>query len=338
MRRCLSPATRAIKVSGKQFANGRISGNNQNMSKQPPSEDQPTAMRIHAWVTCEHAESSMTRKTAPKYWRPTRIRCNSVMRADASPKPALLRRLEADTAEVDAERARLDDLVENRSRLSPKRPPPAKSSPPWFGIFNFLLILALAGTAAYFWRSNKSLTPLPLTMAAQQSAWPICSCSCRLEQASSKRLQSSLSPLESSIDSLNSEVDELGLGQQSLRESGEKLYQLFGRDRNAWQLAEVEYLMRVAQHKLILQDDFAGAAITLQAASDRIGLTGDPGLLPVRVIISEEIADLKTRRRADLVGMSLMLAQLGRRVRGLQPGFALRVEQSSELPAGETSP
>jgi uroporphyrin-3 C-methyltransferase len=245
--------------------------------------------------------------------------------------------LEANTAEVDAERARLDELVEKPESSVPKRPPAAKSSLPWFGIFNFLLILALAGTAAYFWRQQQNLDAVyQANLAAQQSGLADLQLQLQgIEQASSRLLQSSLSPLENSIGSLNREVDELGLGQQSLRESGEKLYQLFGRDRNAWQLAEVEYLMRVAQHKLILQDDFAGAAITLQAASDRIGLTGDPGLLPVRVTISEEIADLKTRRRADLVGMSLMLAQLGRRVRGLQPGFALRVEQSSELPADE---
>jgi len=245
--------------------------------------------------------------------------------------------LEANTAEVDAERARLDELVEKQESSVPKRPPAAKSSLPWFGIFNFLLILALAGTAAYFWRQQQNLDAVyQANLAAQQSGLADLQLQLQgIEQASSRLLQSSLSPLENSIGSLNREVDELGLGQQSLRESGEKLYQLFGRDRNAWQLAEVEYLMRVAQHKLILQDDFAGAAITLQAASDRIGLTGDPGLLPVRVTISEEIADLKTRRRADLVGMSLMLAQLGRRVRGLQPGFALRVEQSSELPADE---
>jgi uroporphyrin-3 C-methyltransferase len=110
---------------------------------------------------------------------------------------------------------------------------------------------------------------------------------------------------------------------------------LFGRDKNDWQLAEVEYLMRVAQHKLILQDDFEGAAITLQAASDKIGLTGDPGLLSVRVMISDEIADLKTRKRADLVGMTLILAQMGREVRVLKPGFPVRVEEAPLEPVEE---
>jgi len=315
------------------------------MSKQPPSEDQPdsdgpSSNEPPANGSLDDSEDRAELLTTD----PDPVQLGdaaAVLTETGAAAPP-----ESNTVEVEAERARLDDLVGKPGSTGAPNSAPAKSSRPWFGIFNFLLIVALAVTAAYFWRQQQNLdaayqanlTAQQSKLAAQQSTMAELQLELQaVEQSSSKRLQSSLSPLASSIDSLSSEVVELGLGQQSLRESGEKLYQLFGRDRNAWQLAEVEYLMRVAQHKLILQDDFAGAAITLQAASDRIGLTGDPGLLPVRVIISEEIADLKTRRRADLVGMSLMLAQLGRRVRGLQPGFALRVEQSSELPADEQS-
>jgi len=49
-------------------------------------------------------------------------------------------------------------------------------------------------------------------------------------------------------------------------------------------------------------------------------------------MISEEIADLKTRKRADLVGMTLILAQLRRQVRVLEPGFALRVDETASEP------
>jgi uroporphyrin-3 C-methyltransferase len=314
------------------------------MSKQPPSEDQPDSdgsssngsptKGLSANGPADDGEDGieiLATDPDPVQLGDAAAEVIAETRAVAPP--------ESDTAEVDAERARLDDIVEKSESAVTPKPPAAKSSRPWFGIFNSLLILALAGTAAYLWRQQQNLdVAYQANLADQQSTMAELQLQLQaVEQSSNRLLQSSLSPLESSIDSLSSEVDELGLGQKSLRESGEKLYQLFGRDRNAWQLAEVEYLMRVAQHKLILQDDFAGAAITLQAASDRIGLTGDPGLLPVRVMISEEIADLKTRRRADLVGMSLMLAQLGRQVRSLQPGFALRVEQSSELPEDEGS-
>jgi len=209
------------------------------------------------------------------------------------------------------------------------QPPPApKRGRPWFALFNFLLIVALAGAAAYYWREQQKLAAVyqadivELRQQLNRKATTD-----ELQSSLQAGLQSSLSPLQSELGDLERKLGELGLGQQSLRESSETLYELFGRDRNDWQLAEVEYLMRVAQHRLILQNDFEGAAVTLQAASDRIGLTGDPGLLPVRVLISEEIADLKTRKRPDLVGMTLMLAQLGRQVRALKPGFAVRVDQ-----------
>jgi uroporphyrin-3 C-methyltransferase len=212
----------------------------------------------------------------------------------------------------------------------PKAPP--KPRRPWLSLFNFLLILTLAAGAGYYWWQQQQVARDYTAINAelrQQLA--------ELEQqlaskAGNAMITESLSPLKGDIGSLGKKIDELGLEQQELRASSEKLYELFGRDKNDWQLAEVEYLMRVAQHKLILQDDFEGAAITLQAASDKIGLTGDPGLLPVRVMISEEIAELKTRKRTDLVGMTLILAQLGRQVRVLQPGFAVRIDETPSEP------
>ncbi len=201
-----------------------------------------------------------------------------------------------------------------------------------------LLILCLAAAAGYYWwlqqqRQHQAQRELDATVGELRQ---------QIEtRASNSRVDASLAPLKSSLGGLERKIGELETGQQSLLESSEKLFELYGRDKNDWQLAEVEYLLRVAQHKLVLQDDFEGAALTLQAASDRIALMGDPGLLTVRVKISEEIADLKTRKRPDLVGMTLILAQLARQVRTLEPGFAPRVEaavpaQESEAPAQET--
>lgn len=212
------------------------------------------------------------------------------------------------------------DESETPPQAEPDQPVPPKPRRSWFGLFNFLLILLLAGAAGYYWWQQQQVASDYQTTIGELRQ--------QLEsKAGNARLDSSLSPLKGDISSLGTKIDKLGVEQQGLRESSEKLYELYGRDKNDWQLAEVEYLMRVAQHKLILQDDFEGAAVTLQAASDRIALTGDPGLLPVRVMISEEIADLKTRKRADLVGMTLILAQLRRQVRVLEPGFALRVDE-----------
>ncbi|MDH3388581.1 MAG: uroporphyrinogen-III C-methyltransferase, partial [Gammaproteobacteria bacterium] len=219
------------------------------------------------------------------------------------------------------------------STVEPAAKPPSKSTAAmapkprraWFSLFNFLLIIVLAVAAGYYWWLQQQ--------AARDYQDTISDLRQQLDaKASNSRVDSSLAPLKSEIGGLDSKIDALTLEQQGLREASEKLFELYGRDRNDWQFAEVEYLMRVAQHKLILQDDFEGAAITLQAASDKIAQTGDTGLLQVRVMISEEIADLKTRKRPDLVGMTLILAQLARQVRVLEPGFAVRVEETTTQP------
>ena len=224
-----------------------------------------------------------------------------------------------------------DDAEPAGDALSPPKP---RRRMPWFGLFNFLLILAIVGAGGYYWwLEQQLLKDYEATIADLRAQLQTKAAGSRLD-----RLDGGLSSVKGEIGALEGKLGELQTGQQGLRESSEKLYELFGRDRADWQLAEVEYLMRVAQHKLILENDFAGAAITLQAASDRIGLTGDPGLLPVRITISEEIAELKTRERPDLVGMTLTLARLARQARMLQPGFAPRIDEieANIVNVGET--
>ena len=208
-------------------------------------------------------------------------------------------------------------------KSEPETPIVEKPRRNWLSGFNFLLILTLAGAAGYYWYLQQQVTrdyEATIAELREQIA----------NKATNTDLASGLEPLRADLGQFDKRLGEMKQEQRALGEASEKLYELFGRDKNDWQLAEVQYLMRVAQHKLILQDDFAGAAVTLQAASDLIGQTGDPGLLPVRVMISEEIAELRTRKRADLVGMTLILAQLSREITTLKPGFAPRTTESTE--------
>jgi uncharacterized protein HemX len=150
------------------------------------------------------------------------------------------------------------------------------------------------------------------------------------QRASSAQLESSISSLRRSIDQTASRLPAVEQGQRDLIKSVEKLFALYARDKNGWKLSEVEYLMSVAQHKLILESDFEGAARTLNAASERIAELADPGLLPVRVRINEEITQLKTRSRPDLVGMTLTLSRLARQISTLKPGYRPKPEEQAE--------
>jgi len=206
----------------------------------------------------------------------------------------------------------------------PQKVPKASRGFPYFGVFNLLLIIGIVAAAGYFWQAQqKTELQKNKTIAALQAQIG--------QKADASQLQELLSPLESGISNSVSQIGELQHQQQALQESTEKLYELYGRDESDWQLAEVEYLMRIAQHKLFLENDFEGAAITLQAASDKIAATGDPGLLSVRVQIGDEIAELKTRARPDLVGMTLLLSQLGKQLRSLKPGYQPSIETITEI-------
>ena len=213
----------------------------------------------------------------------------------------------------------------------PASPPRKRSS-----LILILLILVVTGLIAaalyYGWEAFMQYRLLTETRLNEIQI--------QLDQRPTRtQVDSQLRPLQQSIGTSDGRIGQLEQAQQALLESTEKLYELYGRDENGWKLAEVEYLMSIAQHKLVLENDFAGAAKTLDAASGRIAELADPGLLPVRVRINEEIAALKTRNRPDLVGMTLTLARLGRQISTLQPGFQRKAEptQAADQPAEATT-
>jgi uroporphyrin-3 C-methyltransferase len=222
------------------------------------------------------------------------------------------------TARLDKNKPSDTPQVDNQ----PAKTPQVKRGFPFFWVFNLLLIIGLMAAAFYYWQmqqkneSEKRGLLLELRTQIDKKA--------NLEQVQTrvkKQVNEQFSLLESGIGNSETRIDELQKQQQELKDSTEKLFDLYGRSDSDWQLSEVVYLLRIAQHKLALENDFEGAALTLQAASDKIAVTADPGLLPVRVLISEEVANLKTRARPDLVGMTLLLSQLSQQILAIKPGY-----------------
>lgn len=194
----------------------------------------------------------------------------------------------------------------------------------------FIILLMIVGAAAagiYFGR-------LQLIAYHQQLQLQFSELRDQVQQrATRSQLDNGLKGLQQTQGNVQGRLSKLEQGQQNLLASTEKLYDLYGRDENGWKLSEVEYLMSIAQHKLVLENDFEGAAKTLDASSTLIAELADPGLLPVRVKISEEIAQLKTRARPDLVGMTLLLSRLGRQISVLKPGYQSKqvIEEDSAI-------
>lgn len=118
--------------------------------------------------------------------------------------------------------------------------------------------------------------------------------------------------------------------------------------RKDWLILESEYLLQLANYRLLFDRDVNTALAALQAADTRLRDTGDPGLVSVRKKIAEAILSLKGIAQVDLAGLSLSLSAISkeldtlplrtpdpksRAVQQQQQNTSSKVESWSELPA-----
>ena len=94
-------------------------------------------------------------------------------------------------------------------------------------------------------------------------------------------------------------------------EHSEALVSLYQDKRGSnedWALAEVEYLLIIAMHRLLLEEDVMTALAAMEAADLRLKDLGNPGLLPVRQQLATDINQLRSVNLADIAGMAIYLA------------------------------
>ena len=123
---------------------------------------------------------------------------------------------------------------------------------------------------------------------------------------------------EKQVQTLSQTVQQQGAATErqirALEETIGALREQIGRDQSGWILAEAEYLLLVANHRLRLERDADTALAALTIADERLRETGDPALIGVREQIAAEASALKTLSRPDLTGLALALMGLANQV------------------------
>ncbi len=109
----------------------------------------------------------------------------------------------------------------------------------------------------------------------------------------------------------------------------EKMNERLGRDRHAWVLAEADYLLQMANRRLLLERDVAGAIAAMSAADQRLALLNDPLLTRVRAQLSEELQALRALPVLDVDGITLELGALSKGVDDLVLAGVPREEQDA---------
>lgn len=101
-----------------------------------------------------------------------------------------------------------------------------------------------------------------------------------------------------------------------------------------WAIAELEYLLTVANHRLLLANDTEGALHALRLADQRAEAMDDYRLHSLRSLLADEQMALASLAKIDIEGMVLQLQSAVNNVDTLQAWMGPEVAQNQEVDTG----
>ncbi|MDH3450893.1 MAG: uroporphyrinogen-III C-methyltransferase, partial [Gammaproteobacteria bacterium] len=164
------------------------------------------------------------------------------------------------------------------------------------------LIVALAalGGAAWLYQENAKLTGRlnDVDRSAQT----------RFEELAShdaiKKLDERTRLLAERVAARFAKIDEsLQRTDETLRSAAEEQI----RDQRGWRLAEIDYVLRIAAHRLMLLQDIDGAIAALQTADRQLHQLGSPVFIPLRERLDADMRALRTVQRPDIPGVAIRI-------------------------------
>ncbi|WP_323845891.1 uroporphyrinogen-III C-methyltransferase [Microbulbifer magnicolonia] len=169
---------------------------------------------------------------------------------------------------------------------------------------------------------------LPDTEAADSAA--------ALQQANAA-LRNQLQLQDNAIAQLQQQLATL---QRSVTAQGSRLSELGNVSRDDWQLAEADYLLRLANQRLMLESDSRAALGLLEEVDSILRRVDLPDLYGVRQQLARDITALKLVENIDREGLYLRLAALEEQLLrvNIQPQFDLATRDPAQAePAAQTA-
>ena len=188
-------------------------------------------------------------------------------------------------------------------------PPQARKSSSAIAWLALLLVVTLAGGAGwYVMELQKRETVLVERLAAVEVL--ASAREDRLEQLGQRwqqELQNGLAVLESDAERQQRLIREFD-GQ--LTELRAELARFSATDRDSWLMAEAEYLLRLANQRLIMAGDTASAQLLLTSADGILRELDDVSLHEARGAVAADLAAVRAVPQVDVEGVYLRLAAL----------------------------
>lgn len=208
--------------------------------------------------------------------------------------------------------------------------------PVWL-IATLALVLAIA-LALWNWQQWNN------SKAVQQALENLQNDTSQLEDLYGDRGSQQGQRLQSLEQKLAAQRELIATQQRQIDHNARELLEAGNRTRTDWLLAEAEYLLRIANQRLMIEKDIRGALSALQAADEVLTESDDIGVYPVRQQLAREVLAVKGISGVDRTGLYLQLEaaidsihQLTDQalIKDQAPGFLTGTSDDASAEAGE---
>ncbi|MDM3871738.1 uroporphyrinogen-III C-methyltransferase [Porticoccus sp. W117] len=211
----------------------------------------------------------------------------------------------------------------------------------WPALLVTVLLLAGIGAGGYYgwlylqdWQTTGNSQQQALQARLDQQAQQLQQLQQQLQQQqNSTELDSLAARLQQAdqVDQANrQQLDEL---QRRVTSQGSRLRNLSVSTRDDWLLAEAEYLLRLANQRLLTERSTANPVSLLQTADAILKDFDDPDLFAVRSQIAKDITALKIATIVDREGLYLQLNALNETI----PELTLALDLKEQIPQAAPS-
>ena len=226
----------------------------------------------------------------------------------------------------------------NQLPATVSKEPPARQKlwPVWLvAILALIIAIALALWSWQQWNNHQAVMQT-LQSLKQDTA--------QLEDLYGDRGSQQSQRLQSLEEKLASQRELIATQQRQIDHNARELLEAGNRTRTDWLLAEAEYLLRIANQRLMIEKDIRGAMSALEAADEVLNESDDIGVYPVRQQLAREILALKGLTGVDRTGLYLTLEAAIDSIHQLTdqalisenaPGFVVNAAQGESAGTGE---
>jgi uncharacterized protein HemX len=212
------------------------------------------------------------------------------------------------------------ELIESVEQQTVKETPPEvrrSRSGFWFGLIILLVIAIVAGTGYYFLsqlRDKQEGLGGEVKGAVSQQISDY--------QAQLAAIQSQLAAVQTDVGNKEAHFtnsvtefsklqnEKLDATRKDLSEEIQKLQRQLGKTRGDWLLADAEYLLSVANQRLLLMGDVNTTMEALEAADQRLRESGDAAAYKIREQLAKDISAMSKVNAVDIVGIYATLQNL----------------------------